>query len=491
MNAEHKPDYAAVEADLLAHYELTHDPFLPRTPGFRFFTARRKSVLAELHHLARFAQQLLVVTGPRSSGKTLLRQVLVASSKKDHVQCVVASARELASADALLGFLAQAINSPVRTEAGLLDKAAELFQTGIQLYIVIDDAHLLDPQALQSLADLSQIDLRGAPKVFLFAEPSIETALRTVQMSDGQAWLHTIELQPFRPDETRDYLAQRLEAAGQGLELLSDEQLGWIHQQSEGWPGRINMVAREAMLAAIEPPALRPQRGSAFPLRSLIALILVSVAVVVVWTMDDSEPEPERTVLELPRPVATTDVLDAEAADGGQSFNVAPPPSRSEAPSGDRIPELLPSEAQPVVEIEPFSVEQTAPSVPSADAGSAPDGSTDEQSASARTERAQAGKPEPAGNAGWYRQQPAGNFALQLLGTRSEQAAADFVTRHSALSELHYFETVHEGKPWFVVTQGAYGGREQAQRAIAGLPDAVRTLKPWPRSMAGIQQSLP
>ncbi|QJD59442.1 AAA family ATPase [Pseudomonas sp. gcc21] len=492
MNAESKPDYAAVEADLLSHYELSHDPFLPRTPGFRFFTARRKSVLAELHHLARFAQQLMVVTGPRSSGKTLLRQVLVASSNKDHVQCVVASARELTSADLLLGFITQAINAPARTEAGVRDKAAELFQTGIQLYIVIDDAHLLDPQVLQSLADLSQIDMRGAPRVFLFAEPSIDAALRTVQMPPERAWLHTVELQPFRPDETRDYLAQRLEAAGQGLELLSDDQLDWIHRQSEGWPGRINLVAREAMLAAIAPPALHPQRGSAFPLRSLIALILVSIAVAVVWMMGGSEPEPERTVLELPKPVATIDVLDADAAgSGGQPLNIAPPPSRSAPLPAETIPELVPSEAEPVVEIEPFSAEQIAPASQTGGADPAPRGPGDEQSASGQAGSSQVNTPEPTGSSGWYRQQPSGSYALQLLGTRSEQAAADFVTRHSALSDLYYFETVHEGKPWFVVTQGAYAGRTQAQQAIAGLPEAVRKLKPWPRSMAGIQQSLP
>ncbi|WP_150305312.1 AAA family ATPase [Pseudomonas saliphila] len=488
MNAEHKPDYAAVETDLLAHYQLSHDPFLPRTPGFRFFTARRKSVVAELHHLARFAQQLLVVTGPRSSGKTLLRQVLVASSNKDNVQCVVASARELASQDALLGFLAQAINAPGGTETGVLEKAAELSQAGVRLYIVIDDAHLLSPQALQSLAALSQIEMRGAPRIFLFAEPSIETALQAVDIPEERAWLHVIELQPLRPEETRDYLAQRLEAAGQGLELFSEEQLDWIHQQSEGWPGRINLVARESLLAAIEPPALRPQRRAAFPVRSLIALILVSIAVAVVWTMgDEDEPEPSRTVLELPKPVATVDVLGENAAsDENQPLNVAPPPSRAVDPVAQTIPEMVPSDEQPIAEVEPFLAEQPASPEPAAEPVAA--------AIPPAVEQPEAVQPERSGSAehtDWYRQQTAGNFALQLLGTRSRQAAADFVAGQPQLAELHYFETVHEGKPWFVVTQGTYAGRQQAQKAIAGLPDAVRKLKPWPRSMAGIQQSLP
>ena len=62
----------------LEHYQLSHDPFAPRVPGFKFFPAQRKPVLGQLHHLARYSQLMLVVTGPVGSGKTLLRQALVA-----------------------------------------------------------------------------------------------------------------------------------------------------------------------------------------------------------------------------------------------------------------------------------------------------------------------------------------------------------------------------------------------------------------------------
>lgn len=484
MNAQHKPEAVTVEADLLDHYQLNHDPFLPRTPGFRFFTARRKSVLAELHHLARFAQQLLVVTGPPSSGKTLLRQVLVASSKRDTVQCIVVSAREVASPDALIVFLAQTINAPVPSESGLLERTDELLRTGIQLYIVVDDAHLLPPQALQSLADISQVDGRAAPRIFLFGEPAIEASLSAVDMPNGRAWLHVIELQPFRPEETRDYLAQRLEAAGQGLELLSEEQLDWIHQQSEGWPGRINVLGRESMLAAIEPPVLRSQRGAAvFPVRSLIALVLVSAAVIGVWLMGGEEPEPTRTVLELPAPAARVEAMDA-AAPEPQQFTVPPPPSRATEPATQPIPELVPSEELPLADIEPFSIEQPEPPAQPT-ATTAPQAPPVEQSAPAQAERS--ASPE---HVNWYRQQPPGSYALQLLGSRSRQAALDFMAGQSSLSELRYFETLHEGKPWFVVTQGSYPGRQQAQQAIAGLPENARKLQPWPRSMGSIQESL-
>ena len=83
----------------LGHYQLSHDPFAPRVPGFKFFPAQRKPVLGQLHHLARYSQLLLVVTGPLGSGKTLLRQALVASTNKQSVQSEIgrASCRERVS----------------------------------------------------------------------------------------------------------------------------------------------------------------------------------------------------------------------------------------------------------------------------------------------------------------------------------------------------------------------------------------------------------
>ncbi len=70
----------------LAHYQFSHDPFAPRVPGFKFFPAQRKPVLGQLHHLARYSQLLLAVVGPEGSGKTLLRQALVASTNKGAIR---------------------------------------------------------------------------------------------------------------------------------------------------------------------------------------------------------------------------------------------------------------------------------------------------------------------------------------------------------------------------------------------------------------------
>ena len=73
----------------LGHFQLNHDPFAPRVPGFKFFPAQRKPVLGQLHHLARYSQLLLVVTGPLGSGKTLLAMAAALQQQGDAVPLVL------------------------------------------------------------------------------------------------------------------------------------------------------------------------------------------------------------------------------------------------------------------------------------------------------------------------------------------------------------------------------------------------------------------
>ncbi|SDS81313.1 DamX protein [Halopseudomonas litoralis] len=508
-------DLSATE-DFLDHYQLQHDPFAARTPGFRFFTPKRKPVLAQLHHMAHFSEQVQVVVGPSGAGKTLLRQALVASCNKENVQCIVTSGREVADASTLARFICQALN--VADTKALLERADQLHLTGMQLYLVVDDAHCLDGEAVQLLADLSQSGGRAAPRVFLFADETVAGLLEVVDMPADRVWLQLIDLAPFTLEETRDYLSQRLETAGQGIELLDDEQIRHIYQQSSGWPGEINQAARQTMVEAIEPAGpVERKKGTALPLRSLVALVLVGTGVAIAWMMGGDEPEPTRTVLSLPDQVATVDVTDAGVAgpilqmpnDAGNMLeriaeepdaeplgttvaNSGPAPedagaltqepaisgtaaNANDLPEPIAMPEPLPVEAPPVVAAPEPAVKPEA-AAPVAAPAPAP----------AVTAR----KAGAYHQADWYRQRATSEYALQLLGSRSRQAALDFIGAQTGVADLGYFETLHEGKPWFVVTQGAYAGRSQAQQGAARLPESLRKLKPWPRSIGSIQQSL-
>ena len=513
----------------LGHYQLSHDPFAPRVPGFKFFPAQRKPVLGQLHHLARYSQLLLVVTGPQGSGKTLLRQALVASTNKQSVQSVVVSARGAGDAAGVLRQVAQALNVAQAEIGAILAQVVQLALTGQEVYLLVDDAEQLDESALEALLALAAGAPEGRPHVFLFGESSLIAALD--QLSTEEERFHVIELQPYAEEETREYLAQRLEGAGQGIELFSADQISDIHESSDGWPGNINQVARDAMIEAMiasRSAVKRPSMGFNMPKKHVLAIsAVVVVAVAAAWLMPGRSKAP------------TTGAPASEQAQ--LPLGQTPTPNANGSPSvefaGSSQPMPLPlvGQSQPVmrgplaeaaggitegddgVPVEgssavPPTVTTTAPPA-GAVAGPTPTPAArptpaPTQVATAKptpapkpVEKPVAAKPAPAAKpaekpvtvakaagGSWYAGQAPGNYVVQILGTSSEATAQNFVKEQGG--EYRYFKKVLNGKPLYVITYGNFASRDAAVSAIKSLPAKVQAGKPWPRTVASVQQEL-
>lgn len=513
--------FAATE-DWLERFQLKHDPFAPRPAGFRFFQPKRKEVLAQLHHFARFGDRPVLVSGPEGSGKTLLRQALVVSSDKNSVQSVVMSGKDMPDAEQLLAHACLAVGVSGRDEAALLEAAQNLARTGMQVWLVVDDAQLLTAAALQMLLDVAGAGQKDGVRLFLFADGAVERLLLQVESPLDGDWLQRILLKPLDAGEMAVYLTERLEAAGQGIELFDEAQLEWLHEHSEGWHGRINELARE-LLATGDEPVAAARSLPAMPWRSLAALVLVGVGVLIAWRMGDTPQEPARTVLQLPEPVVEASMeappqpslpvqsgqaaaLQAVAEDELEESLAAdvvsepvPPPV---LPEVDAEPDVVaPPQDTPVATVAPVVAAEPVPAAvpaamaqPPASQPAAAPTPTPAPAPAARTNEPPARTVAPAGGlhgADWYRQRKANEYVLQLLGSRSRQAALDFAAQHRQLSDLALLETTHEGKPWYVVTQGVYADRQRAQQAIAKLPENLRRQSPWPRSIGSVQQALP
>ncbi len=534
----------------LGHYQFSHDPFAARVPGFKFFPAQRKPVLGQLHHLARYSQLLLVVSGPQGSGKTLLRQALVASTNKQAVHSVVFSARGATDAAGVMRQIAQGLNVQQADARSLLSQVAQLSLTGQEVYLLIDDAESLDDEALDALLALAAGNAEGRPHVFLFGESGLLPRLEL--LADGEERFHAIELDPYSEEETREYLAQRLEGAGQGVELFTDEQVADIHQQSAGWPGAINQVARETLVESmLANRGSAPKGGMAFklPKKHLLALVVVAIAVGAAWMMQGrSKQESEApATAQLPLGSGAAPATEGAAPTDGKG------PAMEFAGSNQPLPLPLVGQAQPVIR-EPLAqasglgdsdddgaIEPPASAVPPTVTSMAPpQGATASTPPAApviapsapvvapaaptvataakpqtpapasapttkpATPAAPAAKPAAApvkpvakaekpaapvasGSGGsWYASQAGGNFALQVLGTGSESAAQAFVRQNGA--EYHYFKKTLNGKPLYVVTYGSFANRSAAQAAIKNLPAKVQAGKPWPRTFSSIQQ---
>ncbi|WP_312934407.1 AAA family ATPase [Pseudomonas sp.] len=520
----------------LDHYQLSHDPFAPRVPGFKFFPAQRKPVLGQLHHLARYSHLLLVVTGPLGSGKTLLRQALVASTNKQSVQSVVVSARGATDAASVLGQVAQSLNVAKAEVQAILSQVVQLALTGQEVYLLMDDAEQLDESALQALLELAAGVSQGRPHVFLFAEPSL--IARLDEFSAEEERFHVIELEPYTEDETREYLEQRLEGAGRGVDVFTREQLADIHENSDGWPGVINQVARDTLIEAMiasRTAVKRPTMGFTMPKKHVLALsavVVVAVAAAVLMPKKGDKPTQEPvaqsqekdasgnpsiefsgTTKPLPlggqQPVMREPLAEAagmgDGEEGGPASNTPPQPSSPQpsvpptvtttAPPQGMAAGPAPTPAQPATTApaqKPVTTQPAQAAKPATPAAKpvqqAPVQIAKAAPAVKPAEKPAAAAPGGNGNSSWYSSQKAGNFVVQILGTSSEASAQAFVKAQGG--EYRYFKKSLQGKPLYVVTYGNFASRDAAVAAIKNLPDKVQAGKPWPRSVASVQQEL-
>ena len=520
----------------LGHYQLSHDPFAARVPGFKFFPAQRKPVLGQLHHLARYSQLLLAVTGPKGSGKTLLRQALVASTNKQAVQSVVVSARGAVEAGGVLRLLSQGLNVPQADVRAVLSRIAQLAATGQEVYLLVDDAEQLDDAGLEAMLALAAGNAEGRAHVFLFADHSLIARLEL--FADGAECFHAIELQPYDEAETQEYLAQRLEGAGQGIELFTAEQIADIHLASGGWPGAINLVAREALIDAMlaqRGAEKRSSFGFKLPVKHLIALLVVAVGIAAAWMMQGRVENLPVAPISSQLPLGQEVVAADTSAPASAPSAVPAGPKIDFAGSSQPLPLPLVGEAQPVIrqplaqaaglaESEEGGALDSMPAMPSA-ATAAPvvvppvvpakptlapvpalPAAAAVQAKPIAAVVAPAAKPQvapkpvakapvaaapvakPAVVAGWYAAQAPSNYVVQVLGTGVEGNAQAFVRQYGG--EYHYFKKSLQGKPLYVVTYGSFATRAAAQAAIKGLPAKVQASKPWPRTIASVQQEM-
>jgi len=520
----------------LDHYQLSHDPFAPRVPGFKFFPAQRKPVLGQLHHLARYSQLMLVVTGPVGSGKTLLRQALVASTNKQSVQSVVVSARGASDAASVLGQVAQSLEVAQPEVQAILSKVVQLALTGQEVYLLVDDAEQLDESALQALLELAAGVPEGRPHVFLFGEPSLIAGLEEIHVEEER--FHVIELAPYSEEETREYLEQRLEGAGRGIEVFTREQLVDIHENSDGWPGNINQVARDTLIEAMiasRTTAKRPTMGFKMPKKHVLALsavVVVAVAAAVLMPKkgDKAPTDAPAAQAQLPlgdgksndpsiefsgssqpmplplvgqsQPVMREPLAQAagmgDGEEGGPAGNTAlqpgnPPTVTTTAPpqgvAAGPAPTMAqattsPAPAQPVAPAQKPVATQPAKPVAPAKPAPAPTQVATAKPAAKPAEKAAAG----GSTGGWYAGQKPGNYVVQILGTSSEASAQAFVKAQGG--DYRYFKKNLQGKPLYVVTYGSFANRDAAVAAIKNLPAKVQAGKPWPRTVGSVQQEL-
>lgn len=129
----------------------------------------------------------------------------------------------------------------------------EELRKGFNAMIIIDEAQLLTPKALESIRLLSNFETSTQKllQIVLVGQPELKTLL---DRSDLRQLKQRITIRYHLPALTRqelpNYIAHRLNVAGSDKSFFTEQALDLIYQMSGGVPRLINALADRSMLAA-------------------------------------------------------------------------------------------------------------------------------------------------------------------------------------------------------------------------------------------------
>jgi hypothetical protein len=122
--------------------------------------------------------------------------------------------------------------------------------------LIVDEAQVLSPAAMEELRLLSNLEQAGRKllQICLVGQPELALRLRKPKQRPlRQRITVRYELGPLGAEETASYVAHRLRAAGrrrQPESVFSPEAITRLHSLSGGNPREVNVVAAQAMLNA-------------------------------------------------------------------------------------------------------------------------------------------------------------------------------------------------------------------------------------------------
>jgi len=509
-----------------------------------FEPVSRVQLASKMRHLLRFSDLMLLIVGAGGSGKTTLLRQLEADERTADVRQALISCEETVDVTRLLSTLvaALAVDCPDgadnRTRLRALHAySRSLHESGIPLLLLIDDADYLTNNAVELLTNFALLD-EGAPRVVLTGNQEFEQrfiANGFDQLLDGR--LHVQQLNAFEPEEAAEFIETLLPP---GTEL-PDRKMRRLIEESQGLPGRLTAGVRRQ----IHQGGVTRSGARALPISGLylaaIGVVLLAILGASIWLYlpePEGEPEPEqvtRVVMPIDIPAAAVDEtvpvvdvrselqqklaeqerrLESETAqtDGSvdkgadESARVSPTEAvgveaaepkvatddRTAVPQSPEMEtDLAEERPQPIPAIEVdkpqvAAVEQAPKQTPAASAAPA---------AKPVTGSKQPAKTENQGVKVALRseellQWPDKGYTLQLLGAREAASVEQFITAQPNPERFYYFRTIYKGAPWHVVVYGQFSDRASAMAAVQTLPESLRKLRPWARSIAGVKSDI-
>jgi general secretion pathway protein A len=239
-------------------YNLQDKPFeITPDPRFLYLSENHREALAHLIYAVREKKGFTVITGEVGTGKTTLIQTLL-SRLDGSVRTAFLFNPKLGPTDFLHSIcedfgIKGAKGSKGQTLNHLHQFLLECYGRGENVVLIIDEAQNLDPQLLEEVRMLTNLE---TPKnkllqVILMGQPELNGVLNDTRYRQLKQRISLrYHLKPLTRPEVEEYIKARLVTAGASdTDLFTMSALERLYRYSKGIPRLINIVCDNALLA--------------------------------------------------------------------------------------------------------------------------------------------------------------------------------------------------------------------------------------------------
>ncbi|MEG3976369.1 AAA family ATPase [Microcoleus sp. herbarium8] len=234
-----------------SYFGISHSPFSIDENQALLEHQQRHFDILKVH-----SQQggLCVILGEPGTGKSVLKNALIHHNPKQWITPVIN--RSLHSWHNLLRLLCHAMQVDAdgtdhKCEARLITEARNLNNRGKLVIPIIDDAHLLPPDALHKLRLLLE-DFPKNHNLILLGQPQLNTTLQLRHHADFKNRItYSARIDTLAPAALADFIHGQLDRAGLAHSTFTEDATALIIRASEGALRAVKNLCVSALLEAV------------------------------------------------------------------------------------------------------------------------------------------------------------------------------------------------------------------------------------------------
>jgi general secretion pathway protein A len=240
-------------------FGLNEKPFsITPDPRYLYLSRRHAEALAHLIYGVTESGGFIQLTGEVGTGKTtIVRSVL--EQLPAHAEVALVLNPRLSPQEFLVTICDELHvevsdrNSQKAVVDALNVRLLEAHSEGKRVVLIVDEAQNLSGEVLEQVRLLTNLETAKQKllQIILIGQPELRHVLARSDLRQlAQRITGRYHLEPLEAEETRAYVAHRLQVAGGRPEVFSTGAMRVLHRSSGGIPRLINVIADRALLGA-------------------------------------------------------------------------------------------------------------------------------------------------------------------------------------------------------------------------------------------------